>query len=63
MIPYKCNPIFALPFPPSDFYIGGRLLVTSKKKEMNHRFPTQGGIRAREISAEGLSFVEVAGLT
>lgn len=32
-----------------------------KEKEMDHRSPMLGGIRAREIAAEELSFVEVSG--
>lgn len=55
MIPYKCDSIF---------FLSGRLPVISqkkKKKDMDHRSPMLGGIRAREISAEELSFVEVSG--
>lgn len=56
MIPHKCDISFALIFPHSDFYLGGRLPVTSqKKKKVDHRSPTLGGIRAREISAEELN--------
>lgn len=33
MIPHKCDPSFALIFPNNDFYLGGRLPVTSQKKK------------------------------